>query len=116
MHESGTQKTLLETVAASNLLIVENNPYGELRYSGETVLPLKALDQRGQVVYLSTFSKILVPDFRRGGDVLYVDLLHMINRQRAGNPPLDFRPCFYIYAPALWLQPRLVSRVWTKRL
>lgn len=79
------RKALLETVAASNLLIVEDNPYGELRYSGETVPPLKALDQRGQVVYLSTFSKILVPGFRLGWVIGAAEIVQklMIAKQAA---------------------------------
>ncbi|HBE78618.1 MAG TPA: PLP-dependent aminotransferase family protein [Firmicutes bacterium] len=46
--------------------ILEDDPYGLLRYEGKAVPPLKALDRLGYVMYLSTFSKILCPGFRVG--------------------------------------------------
>jgi 2-aminoadipate transaminase len=47
-----------------DLIIVEDDPYGELRYTGEPVPPIKAFDTTGRVIYLSTFSKILSPGIR----------------------------------------------------
>ncbi len=47
-----------------DLIIVEDDPYGELRYTGEAVPPIKAFDTTGRVIYLSTFSKILSPGIR----------------------------------------------------
>jgi len=46
--------------------IVEDDPYGELRYEGEHLPSLKSLDRSGNVIYLGTFSKILAPGFRLG--------------------------------------------------
>ncbi|MGM0689877.1 MAG: aminotransferase class I/II-fold pyridoxal phosphate-dependent enzyme, partial [Bacillota bacterium] len=47
-------------------LIIEDNAYGELRFAGEEVPTLKALDAEGSVIYLGTFSKILSPGIRIG--------------------------------------------------
>lgn len=47
-----------------DLILVEDDPYGELRYTGEPVPPIKAMDTTGRVIYLSTFSKILSPGIR----------------------------------------------------
>lgn len=62
---------LLELAERYGLPIVEDDPYGELRYSGEPVPSLAALDtlRHGQpryVVYFSTFSKLLAPSLRVG--------------------------------------------------
>jgi 2-aminoadipate transaminase len=46
--------------------IVEDDPYGELRYEGPALPTLKSLDTDGSVIYLGTFSKILAPGFRLG--------------------------------------------------
>jgi 2-aminoadipate transaminase len=46
--------------------IVEDDPYGELRYEGQPLPTLRALDRDGSVIYLGTFSKILAPGFRLG--------------------------------------------------
>src|SRR5437588_4655387 len=44
--------------------ILEDDPYGEIYFEGKQPQPLKALDTAGQVLYLSTFSKILAPGLR----------------------------------------------------
>jgi 2-aminoadipate transaminase len=46
--------------------IVEDDPYGELRYGGTPLAPLAAMDTDGLVIYLSTFSKTLSPGMRIG--------------------------------------------------
>jgi 2-aminoadipate transaminase len=48
------------------VLVLEDDPYSELRYSGEPLPPVAALDPRAPVVYLSTFSKTLAPGLRIG--------------------------------------------------
>ncbi|AGY75162.1 PLP-dependent aminotransferase family protein [Clostridium autoethanogenum] len=46
--------------------IIEDDPYGELRYEGNYLPPLKALDKSGYVIYLSTFSKVISLGLRVG--------------------------------------------------
>lgn len=46
--------------------IIEDDPYGELRYEGKNLPPLKALDKSGYVIYLSTFSKVISLGLRVG--------------------------------------------------
>ena len=46
--------------------VVEDNPYGELRFEGEYLPALKSMDTKGLVVFLGTFSKILAPGYRLG--------------------------------------------------
>src|SRR5215213_2232325 len=57
---------LVEIARERELIMVEDNPYGLLRYSGEPNEPLYALDGGDYVVYLGTFSKILSPGIRLG--------------------------------------------------
>jgi 2-aminoadipate transaminase len=54
------------------VLIVEDDPYGELQYDGEAVPPLRALDP--DVLYLGTFSKTIAPAVRTGWTVAPKDL------------------------------------------
>ena len=49
-----------------NLIILEDNPYGELRFAGEDVPTYKSFDTEGLVVYCSSFSKILSAGMRVG--------------------------------------------------
>lgn len=55
---------LLELAREYRALVVEDNPYRELRFEGEAPPPVAALDTEGRVIYLSTFSKTLCPGLR----------------------------------------------------
>ncbi|MBT9164176.1 MAG: 2-aminoadipate transaminase [candidate division WS2 bacterium] len=57
---------LLEIASKYNMLVVEDNPYGDLIYEGDKILPIKSMDTEGKVIYLRTFSKILFPGLRLG--------------------------------------------------
>jgi 2-aminoadipate transaminase len=57
---------LVELATAFGVPIVEDDPYGELRYEGDPLPTLKSLDTSGTVIYLGTFSKILAPGLRLG--------------------------------------------------
>ncbi len=60
------RKAFMEIVDRTQIPIVEDNPYGELRFEGISPPSLLSLDQNGQVISLGTFSKILCPGFRVG--------------------------------------------------
>ncbi|QDR79711.1 PLP-dependent aminotransferase family protein [Sporomusa termitida] len=60
------RRKLLELAAKHRLVIVEDDPYGELYYDRQPPLSLKALDPFGGVITLGTFSKILFPGLRTG--------------------------------------------------
>jgi 2-aminoadipate transaminase len=64
------RRALLAWAARHDTLIVEDDPYGALWFEGEVApgdtCPLKAFDDEGRVVYLSSFSKTLAPGFRVG--------------------------------------------------
>jgi 2-aminoadipate transaminase len=58
------RKKLLDIAHEYNLVIIEDDPYGKLRYDIPAIKPIKAFDDEGRVIYMSTFSKILAPGFR----------------------------------------------------
>jgi 2-aminoadipate transaminase len=60
------RQRLVELARERELLVVEDNPYGLLRYEGEADEPLYKLDGGDYVLYLGTFSKILSPGIRLG--------------------------------------------------
>lgn len=49
-----------------NVCILEDNPYGELRFNGENIPSIKSMDTDGRVIYTGSFSKILAPGLRVG--------------------------------------------------
>ncbi|HEV7918626.1 MAG TPA: PLP-dependent aminotransferase family protein [Solirubrobacterales bacterium] len=60
------RKRLVEIAQERELLVLEDNPYGMLRYSGEPLPTLRSLDGGEFVMYLGTFSKIFAPGIRMG--------------------------------------------------
>ena len=60
------RRRLVEIARSREVLLVEDNPYGLLRYEGEPLPPLYQLDGGDYVIYLGTFSKILSPGIRLG--------------------------------------------------
>lgn len=60
------RKAVYELACKYDFIILEDDPYGELRFAGENVPAIKSLDTEGRVIYTSTFSKILSSGFRTG--------------------------------------------------
>lgn len=60
------RRQVYELARRYNTIILEDNPYGELRFSGEELPTLKSMDDDGIVVYCSSFSKILSAGMRVG--------------------------------------------------
>ena len=60
------RKHLLELAARHGVPVLEDDPYCQMRYEGEAIPSLKALDTTGLVLYLSTMSKVVCPGLRIG--------------------------------------------------
>jgi DNA-binding transcriptional MocR family regulator len=60
------RRQLLDLAYRHQVPILEEDPYGDLRYDGRPLPSLKAMDTRGQVLHLNTFSKVLFPGLRIG--------------------------------------------------
>lgn len=58
------RKQMYALARANDLVIIEDNPYGNLRVAGEDVPSIKSLDTEGIVIYAGSFSKILAPGIR----------------------------------------------------
>lgn len=79
------RKRMLELAAKYDVLIIEDNPYGDLRFSGEDVPTLKSLDTEGRVIYVGSFSKILSPGMRLGYVVAPAQLAEKIEMLKQVN-------------------------------
>ncbi len=60
------RRRLYALAKAYGVLIVEDNPYGDLRFAGEDVPSIKSMDDDGVVVYAGSFSKVLSSGMRVG--------------------------------------------------
>lgn len=77
------RKRLLELSDEYGFMVVEDDPYGRLRYEGGHVLPLKALSD--DVIYLGTVSKVFAPGLRTGWIVAPKHVLAKINLVKQGT-------------------------------
>lgn len=60
------RKAVYEIARKNNLIIIEDNPYGDLTFDGTKVPTIKSMDTDGRVIYCGSFSKILAPGLRIG--------------------------------------------------
>jgi len=61
-----TRQRLVEAARAARVPVIENDPYGDLRYNGQPLPALKKLDEHGGTVLLRSFSKVSFPGLRVG--------------------------------------------------
>jgi len=59
-----------------DVMILEDSPYRDLRYSGKSLPAIKHYDTEGRVIFISSFSKILSPALRTGWIVAADDVMH----------------------------------------
>ena len=80
------RKELCKLLDKNEVVFIEDNPYGDLRYSGEDQPKIYNLDKSNQTLYLGTFSKIISPGLRVGFAVGEKDL---ITKMRIGKQGTD---------------------------
>jgi 2-aminoadipate transaminase len=78
------RRRLVQIAAERELFVLEDNPYGLLRYEGDPLPPLYALDGGEYVIYLGTFSKILSPGLRLGWTAAPRPVLEKLNLGKQG--------------------------------
>jgi 2-aminoadipate transaminase len=78
MPESRRRKFLDVVYQYDDLLVIEDDPYGRLRFEGQHQRSLKSLDTEGRVLHMKTLSKVLVPGFRIGVVSGPADLVHKL--------------------------------------
>lgn len=79
------RKALAELAAKYGVVIAEDDPYRDLRYSGDPLPSIQSFDEEGWVVYMSSFSKYIAPGMRLGAAVANPTLLRkmVIGKQSA---------------------------------
>jgi 2-aminoadipate transaminase len=79
----GRRELLAEIARKHDLILVEDDPYGELRYEGEDLTPIFRLAPE-RTIYLSTFSKTLSPGIRLGYIVAPKAIIHRFVQAKQG--------------------------------
>jgi 2-aminoadipate transaminase len=78
------RQRLVEVAREREILVLEDNPYGLLRYEGEALPTLLSLGGAGYTIYLGTFSKILSAGLRLGWAVAPAPVLAKMNLGKQG--------------------------------
>ena len=60
------RKAIYELAVKYDAVILEDDPYSDIRFRGEAVPPIKAFDTDGRVIYCGSFSKVIAPALRVG--------------------------------------------------
>lgn len=79
------RKRMIEVCEKHGVLILEDDPYYDLRYSGEPVPPIKSFDKNNTVIYLASFSKIISPGLRVGAAVADERIIAKYNVAKQGE-------------------------------
>ncbi len=79
------RRRMLALAQQYDVLILEDNPYGDLRYEGENIPSIKSLDEEGRVIYAGSFSKVLAPGIRVGYAIAAVPLIKKMTVCKQGE-------------------------------
>lgn len=79
------RKGVYELAKKYNVLILEDNPYGDLRFEGEDVPSIKTIDEDGIVVYAGSFSKVLAPGLRVGYAIAPKEIIQKMTVAKQGE-------------------------------
>lgn len=73
------RKHVLDIAEENSIPVIEDNPYGELRYSGNRIPTIKSLDRNESVIYMGSFSKIMSPGLRLGYIIAPKEIAETVN-------------------------------------
>lgn len=99
------RKAIAELSARYGVMVLEDDPYSELRFSGERVPSMKSFDKVGNIIYITSFSKTLAPGLRCG---VAVGNAEVIRKLTIGKQATDVHTCS--------LSQAIVNRFLTKNL
>lgn len=87
------RKTIAELGSKYDVIILEDDPYRDIRYSGQDLLPIKAFDKTGHTVLANSFSKIFSPGSRIGYVYANDDIISkMTDAKSASNSHTSLLP------------------------
>ena len=79
------RQAIVETCAKHGVMVLEDDPYGALRYAGEPQPSMKSFDQYGSVVKLMSFSKTISPGMRVGAAYGPAQVIRKFNMGKQGQ-------------------------------
>lgn len=78
------RKAICKLVDKYGTIVLEDDPYYDLRFIGEHIMPIKSHDKNENVIYLSSFSKILAPGLRVGVVIANKEIINKLVLAKSG--------------------------------
>ncbi|MDN4494827.1 PLP-dependent aminotransferase family protein [Ureibacillus aquaedulcis] len=78
------RQKIAELASQHNVIVLEDDPYCDLRYSGEALPNIKTFDQTGHVVLLNSFAKIISPGLRVGTVLAEAEIIQKLTVAKQG--------------------------------
>lgn len=108
------RKQIYNLCVKYNVVLIEDDPYSELRYEGERVPSIKSLDTTGHIIYVCSFSKIISPALRIGIMVADKEIIKKVNLGKQATDVHTVTLCQAIVDRFLregYLEPQLKSLI-----
>lgn len=108
------RKAIAEMTAKYGVIVIEDDPYSKLRFKGEYVPSMKSFDKAGNVIFISSFSKIISPGNRTGVAVGAPEIIRKMEIGKQGtdlHTPNLSQMITYEYLRRGYLEPDLKNAV-----
>ncbi len=79
------RKKVFEIIKNENLILIQDDPYGELRFTNENRIPYIGLNQTEKNIYLGSFSKIITPGMRLGYVIAQKEIIKMLETAKQAS-------------------------------
>lgn len=113
-YSAENRKAIAEMTAKYGVIVIEDDPYSKLRFKGEYVPSMKSFDKAGNVIFISSFSKIISPGNRTGVAVGAPEIIRKMEIGKQGtdlHTPNLSQMITYEYLRRGYLEPDLKKAV-----
>lgn len=113
-YSAANRKAIAELTAKYGVIVIEDDPYSKLRFKGDYVPSMKSLDKAGNVIFVSSFSKIISPGNRTAVACAAPELIRKMEICKQGtdlHTPNLSQMITYEYLKRGYLEPDLERSV-----
>ena len=84
-YSSENRKAVFEAIKDEDMILIQDDPYGELRFTNDERIPYIGLNQTNKNIYLGSFSKIVTPGFRLGFVIAHKDIIKALETAKQAS-------------------------------
>ncbi|HIW02319.1 MAG TPA: PLP-dependent aminotransferase family protein [Candidatus Protoclostridium stercorigallinarum] len=113
-YSAENRKAIAEMTAKYGVIVLEDDPYSKLRFKGEYLPAMKSYDEAGNIIFISSFSKIISPGNRTGVAVASPEIIRKMEIGKQGtdlHTPNLSQMITYEYLRRGYLEPDLEKAV-----